>query len=38
MFPKFAMGLRGVVGVVDVPGSINQGDSVVVTVHDSGTS
>ena len=30
MFPKYALGLRGVVGVVDVPGVINQDDSVIV--------
>ena len=29
-FPKHAMGLRGVVGVVDVPGVINVGDRVIV--------
>jgi hypothetical protein len=30
MFPKYAMGLRGVVGVVDVPGAIRSGDSLIV--------
>lgn len=29
-FPKLAMGLRGVVGVVDVPGVISLGDRVIV--------
>ena len=36
MFPKYAMGLRGVVGVVDVPGLINPGDSVVVRLDERG--
>ena len=30
MFPKHSMGLRGVVGVVDVPGRIRSGDRVVI--------
>ena len=30
-FPKLAMGLRGVVGFVDVPGEIKQGDEVIIT-------
>ena len=30
LFPKHAMGLRGVVGVVDVPGVISVGDRVIV--------
>ena len=30
MFPKHSMGLRGVVGVVDVPGQIRAGDRVIV--------
>jgi MOSC domain-containing protein YiiM len=33
-FPRYAMGLRGVVGVVDVPGSIQVGDRVIVEVYD----
>jgi MOSC domain-containing protein YiiM len=33
MFPKLAMGLRGVVGIVDVPGSIQVGDRVSVEVY-----
>ena len=33
MFPKYAMDLRGVVGVVDVPGRIQVGDEVVVQVY-----
>ncbi len=32
LFPKAAMGLRGVVGVVDVPGRIEPGDRIVVEV------
>ena len=32
MFPKYALGLRGVVGVVDVAGTIETGDRVVVEV------
>ena len=32
MFPKHSMGLRGVVGVVDVPGQIRAGDRVVIDV------
>ena len=34
MFPKHAMGLRGVVGVVDIPGSIQVGDRVIVQVYE----
>ncbi len=34
MFPKHAMGLRGVVGVVDVPGGIEVGDRVIVQVSE----
>ena len=34
MFPKHAVGLRGVVGVVDVAGSIETGDQVVVEVNE----
>ncbi len=34
MFPKYAMGLRGVVGVVDVAGTIEPGDRVVVEVSE----
>ncbi len=34
MFPRHAMGLRGVVGVVDVPGSIEVGDRVMVKVYE----
>lgn len=34
MFPKYALGLRGVVGVVDVAGKIAPGDRVVVEVKD----
>jgi MOSC domain-containing protein YiiM len=34
MFPKRAMGLRGVVGVVDVPGGIEVGDRVIVQVYE----
>ncbi len=30
MFPKHAMGIRGVVGVVDVPGRIRAGDRIVL--------
>ena len=33
-FPKHAIGLRGVVGVVDVPGTIHAGDRVVVRVFE----
>jgi hypothetical protein len=33
-FPKYAMGLRGVVGVVDVAGTIEAGDRVVVEVNE----
>ncbi len=35
MFPRYALGLRGVVGVVDVPGIINAGDRVIVQVYES---
>ena len=35
MFPKYAMGLRGVVGVVDVAGKIEAGDRVVVEVNEA---
>ena len=34
MFPRYAMGLRGVVGVIDVPGSIEVGDRVIVQVYE----
>ena len=34
MFPKLAMGLRGVVGFVDIPGVIQAGDRVVVEVYE----
>jgi MOSC domain-containing protein YiiM len=34
MFPKFSLGLRGVVGVVDVAGRIEAGDRVVVEVNE----
>ena len=34
MFPKYAVGLRGVVGVVDVAGTIEAGDSLVVEVNE----
>ncbi len=34
MFPKHALGLRGVVGVVDVAGTIEAGDPVVVEVNE----
>ncbi|MBW2231596.1 MAG: MOSC domain-containing protein [Deltaproteobacteria bacterium] len=33
MFPKYAIGLRGVVGVVDVPGVIRSGDSVIARIY-----
>ena len=33
-FPKHAIGLRGVVGVVDVPGMIHAGDRVIVQVDE----
>jgi hypothetical protein len=32
LFPKHSIGLRGVVGVVDVPGLIRAGDRVVVEI------
>ena len=35
LFPKHSMGLRGVVGVVDVPGLIRAGDRVVVEIPKS---
>ena len=35
MFPKYALGLRGVNGVVDVAGTIEAGDRVVVEVNES---
>ncbi len=35
MFPNHALGLRGVVGVVDVPGIITAGDRVIVQVYES---
>ena len=38
MFPKYAMGLRGVVGVVDAPGAISQDDSVIVRIHEPSDS
>jgi MOSC domain-containing protein YiiM len=34
MFPKYALGLRGVNGVVDVAGTIKPGDRVVVEVYE----
>jgi hypothetical protein len=34
MFPKYAVRLRGVVGVVDVAGTIEAGDPVVVEVNE----
>ena len=34
LFPKYAVGLRGVVGVVDVAGTIEPGDRVVVEVSE----
>ncbi len=34
MFPKYAVGLRGVSGVVDVAGTIEAGDRVVVEVNE----
>jgi MOSC domain-containing protein YiiM len=33
LFPRHALGLRGVVGIVDVPGSIEVGDRVTVEVY-----
>jgi hypothetical protein len=36
LFPKHAMGLRGVVGVVDVPGTIRSGEPVTVRVYEPG--
>ena len=38
MFPKYAMGLRGVVGVVDVPGTINRGGPIVVKPYQPNSS
>lgn len=35
LFPKYALGLRGVVGVVDVAGTIEPGDRVVVEVNEA---
>lgn len=35
LFPKHAIGLRGVVGVVDVPGLVQAGDRVVVEIPKS---
>lgn len=37
MFPVRAMGLRGVVGVVDVPGVLHAGDKVIVQVYEPTT-
>lgn len=37
MFPRYAMHLRGVVGVVDVPGTLAAGDRVVVEVYEPET-
>jgi hypothetical protein len=34
MFPKYALGLRGVYGVVDVAGTIQPGDRVIVEVNE----
>jgi hypothetical protein len=34
LFPSKAFGIRGVVGVVDVPGVINAGDKVVVQIDE----
>ncbi len=34
MFPRYAMGLRGVVGVIDVPGGIEVGDRIIVQVYE----
>jgi hypothetical protein len=34
MFPRYAKRLRGVVGVVDVPGRIEVGDRVIVQVYE----
>jgi hypothetical protein len=36
LFPKHAMGLRGVVGVVDVPGTIRSGEPVIVRIYEPG--
>jgi hypothetical protein len=36
LFPKKAMGLRGVVGVVDVPGLIREGDTVIARIYEPG--
>jgi len=35
LFPKYALGLRGVVGVVDVAGTIEPGDRVVVELKEA---
>jgi hypothetical protein len=35
LFPSRAFGLRGVVGVVDVPGVIQAGDKVIVQLVDA---
>ena len=34
MFPKHSIGLRGIVGVIDVPGMIKAGDRVIVQVYE----
>jgi len=34
LFPKHAMRLRGVIGIVDIPGVIQAGDRIVVEVYD----
>ena len=34
MFPRYALGLRGVVGVVDVAGTLEEGDRVIVEVFE----
>ena len=36
MFPQYALGLRGVVGVVNVPGAINPGDVIMVHPYQTG--
>lgn len=35
MFPKFALHLRGVVGFVDVPGTIYKGDNLIIQVYEA---
>ena len=35
LFPKHSIGLRGVVGVIDVPGLIRPGDRVVLEIPKS---